>query len=423
MRILYLNACGQMGGAEASLVSLMASIREARPDWELFLAVGEAGPLLEKAHRRGVTAFTVPFPAALAKLGDAGQRRFAVAQAAVASIVSTAKYSLRLRELVRNTRPAVIHSNGFKMHILGSLVCPRKSALIWHMHDYASTRPVMSQLLRPLRSRCDVMIANSRSVAADLTAVYRGVPIETIYNAIDVERFSPKGETCDLDRISGLGEPEAGTIRVGLVATFARWKGHEVFLRALAALPLGLAVRGYVIGGPIYRTGGSQHSLAELRSKTQELGLHGRVGFTGFLTDSATAMRSLDILVHASTEPEPFGMVIVEAMACGKAVIASRAGGASELFLDGENALGHCPGDFRELAQQIERLAADPELRRRLGERARAGIEKTFQHTRLAEQLLPLYRRVFDSVNRSGETGASAEAELTNSTSSVTRLP
>ncbi len=93
----------------------------------------------------------------------------------------------------------------------------------------------------------------------------------------------------------------------------------------------------------------------------------GRVGFTGFIEDNAAAMRSLDIVVHASTQPEPFGMVIIEGMACGKAVIASQAGGAAELFVDGENALAHPPGDSAELARQIERLSGDEGLRSMLG--------------------------------------------------------
>jgi glycosyltransferase involved in cell wall biosynthesis len=420
VRIVYLSACGQMGGAETSLRSLMASVRQARPGWELSMVLAGAGPLAEKAQELGVKVLPLPFPAALAELGDAGRSRAAVVRSTLAALGSATVYIRDLARLIEQTRPHVIHSNGFKMHVLGSLVRRRNAGLIWHMHDYAGTRPLMGRLLRLFLGRCDAMIANSRSVAADLRVLYPGAFIETIYNAIDLERFSPQGKTCDLDQISGLSAAEAGTIRIGLVATFARWKGHEVFLRALAALPASLKVRGYVIGGPIYQTGGSQHSLAELQQKAEQLGLNGRVGFAGFLDDPAAAMRSLDILVHASTEPEPFGMVIVEGMACGRAVIASRAGGASELFLDGENALGHSPADFRELARQMERLASDPELRRRLGERARAAAERTFQHARLAEQLLPLYQRVFDSVNRSLERGSTAEAELADPTS-VTR--
>jgi glycosyltransferase involved in cell wall biosynthesis len=412
MRILYLNPCGQMGGAETSLMSLMASVRNARRDWELCLAVGENGPLVEKARQMGVRTFVVPFPSAMAALGDTGQRPSTVARTVLASLGSTVAYARRLSKLIRSIEPAVIHTNGFKMHVLGSLVRPRQAALVWHVHDYVSTRPLMGHMLRLFQGRCDAVIANSNSVAADLAGLYPAVHVVTMYNAIDVLQFAPHGATLDLDRISGLSPAARGTVRVGMVATFARWKGHEVFLRALSRLPNDLEIRGYVIGGPIYQTGGSQYCLAELEREVEQLGLTGRVGFTGFLEDPAAAMRSLDIVVHASTKPEPFGMVIIEGMACGKAVIASQAGGADELFMDGVNALGHAPGDFAELARQIERLAQDEGLRLRLGRAARAAAEQSFQCHRLAEELLPLYQRLTDRLSQRQDPTVRVKAEF-----------
>ena len=148
-----------------------------------------------------------------------------------------------------------------------------------------------------------------------------------------------------------------GTVRVGLLATFARWKGHDVFLRALAAIPREMPVRGYVIGSAVYDTAGSQHTVEELQTLADRLGLGDRVGFTGFLP-AAPAMRALDVVVHASTRPEPFGLVIAEAMACGRAVITSGSGGARELVEAGQDALVHTPGDAAGLSRDIIQLVA-----------------------------------------------------------------
>jgi glycosyltransferase involved in cell wall biosynthesis len=87
-------------------------------------------------------------------------------------------------------------------------------------------------------------------------------------------------------------------------------------------------------------------------------------------------------------------MVIVEGMACGKAVIASQAGGAAELFVHGESALAHRPGDAAELAERIMRLANDPGLRTRLGEAGRATAERIYNRRRLTDQLLGLYESI-----------------------------
>jgi glycosyltransferase involved in cell wall biosynthesis len=87
-------------------------------------------------------------------------------------------------------------------------------------------------------------------------------------------------------------------------------------------------------------------------------------------------------------------MVIIEGIACGKAVIASQAGGASELFVDGENALGHAPGDAAMLARQIKRLAEDPDLRLQLGQAGRVTAERLYHRKRLATELLALYQNI-----------------------------
>jgi len=301
---------------------------------------------------------------------------------------------MHLASIVESIQPDIIHTNGFKMHLLGAWTRPRGTPLVWHIHDYVSTRSFMSRLLKLSRSACSMAVVNSKSVAADLKSLLPNLPIVPIYNAIDLERFSPAGMKLDLDGLSGLTPAAPGVVRVGLVATFARWKGHKVFLRALSRLPSDLPIRGYVIGGPIYQTNGSQWSRQELEEELERLGLHGRVGFTGLVPDAAAAMRSLDIVVHASTDPEPFGMVIIEGLACEKAVIASQAGGASELFLDGETALSHPPGDEDVLAQRILQLVGDRELRERLGKAGRSAAERLYHRERLAQELLGVYRKI-----------------------------
>src|SRR6202030_1352438 len=183
------------------------------------------------------------------------------------------------------------------------------------------------------------------------------------------------------------------TLRIGLIATLASWKGHAVFLRALAQLPDDLDYRAYVIGGPIYQTDHSQRPLDEFRSLAAQLRIADRIGFTGYVTRPADAMRALDIIVHASTEPEPFGRVIAEAMACGRAVICSAAGGALELVLEGRDALTHEAGNHKALADRITQLAQDADLRARLGVAGRVTAERRFKLTRLAKEVIPVYLR------------------------------
>src|SRR5439155_7727078 len=100
----------------------------------------------------------------------------------------------------------------------------------------------------------------------------------------------------------------------------------------------------YIVGGPIYATRGSQFSRDELVSMARELGLAEHVGLVPFQADAVPLYRALDIVVHASTQPEPFGLTIAEAMACGRAVLVSAGGGNAEMLEDGVQGIGIVPG-------------------------------------------------------------------------------
>jgi glycosyltransferase involved in cell wall biosynthesis len=152
-------------------------------------------------------------------------------------------------------------------------------------------------------------------------------------------------------------------------------------------------VQFYIVGGAIYHTAGSQWSGEELDALARELGIEQHVTRVPFQEDTANVYRSLDIVVHASTKPEPFGLTIVEAMACGRPVIISKAGGAAEIFEDGIDALGFAPGDEAALAGRIRMLVEDAGLRSNLAERARRTAVERFSDARIGGELARVYAR------------------------------
>jgi glycosyltransferase involved in cell wall biosynthesis len=399
MRIAFLSVSPEMGGSEVCLLQLVRGVRRFEPSWQVSVVVPREGPLARRARESGAHAHVLPLPPALARLGESQMRgRAAIARhgaALVAAVGSAAAYTRRLSTLLAGIGTDLVHSNGFKMHVLGSRAASSSTPLVWHLHEYVSGRRVSRTLLKRHVRHAAAIVANSESVAADLRQVFgTAAPISTIHNAVDLEEFSPDGPVADLDALAGLPPAPAGTVRVGLPATFGRWKGHEPFLRALQRLGPATPVRGYVIGAPLYDTAGSQHTLEELRALAGDLGIAGRVGFTGFLEQPAPALRALDVVVHASTQPEPFGLVIAEGMACGRAVIASAAGGAAELVRDDVDGLTHPPADVDRLSAAIGRCVDDAALRVRLGRQARATALERFDADRFARAFLDLYRRV-----------------------------
>ncbi len=394
MRIAFISVSDQLGGSEGMLLQIARQLARTRPSWEQHLILPGDGPLAPLARAAGMNTIALPMPASLARLGEWGLRTGSPGRAGVRLVraaLDLPSYERGMRATLDRIRPDVVHSNGFKAHVVSARTHDPSRALVWHMHEYVAARPVTRSLLRRYANRCAAIVTNSASVAADVRAVVGAADIRTIYNAVDLDRFSPQGRGADLDALAGLPPAATPPVRVGLVATYSRWKGHDVFLRALAKLPRDRNVRAYVIGGALYDTDHSQYAEQELRDIATRQGLGDRVGFTGFIAASEQAMRALDVVVHASITPEPFGLVIAEAMACGRAVVTSGAGGSSELVRDGQDALTHAPGDADSLARAIDTLVIDPALRARLGRAARQRAVDRYDARRLGEQFAALY--------------------------------
>ena len=404
MRISCLSVSDQMGGSEVALVGMISAVRRVRPDWTFQVVLPGDGPLVHRLQDAGATASVVGMPAPLARLGEWGavsEGWSAGAQVALGlKLCGTAAvlpgYESRLRRAISAFQPDLIHTNGFKAHVLGARLKERRQGLVWHLHEYVSRRKVSRWLLRRYMTRCDAVIANSASVAADARSTFMSMsPLHVVPNSIDVGMFAPTGSRLDLDSLAGMPPAPSDVVRVGLIATFGRWKGHDVFLDAVQRTASLRPIRGYIIGGPVYDTLNSQYTESDLRAMIAARQLEDRVGLTGFV-EAAPAMRALDIVVHASTEAEPFGLVIAEAMASGRAVITTGHGGAAEFVERGHDALVVPPGDAIGLAEAIVTLADNPVLRASIGEGARLSAVKRFAPEKMAAEVV----RVFESTGR-----------------------
>ena len=381
--VVFLSPTGQIGGAERVLIDMIAGMRARDPLATITLVASADGPLLPVVRETGARVVVLPFPSSLATLGDAQAGSLSgtvgVLLRALRAIPDVLRYRASLRSLLNRERPDVIHTNGAKMHLLGALAGSDVAPVVWHLHDYPGSRRVMRRALKASVSRVALLIANSESVARDARAVFGpDVSVRTVLNGVDTARFTPVGDRLDLDALSGMAAPDGDVVRIGLVATYAKWKGHELFFRALGALPATAAWRCYVVGGPVYETQGSQWTRGELQKMAAAAGMADRVGFTGLVTDVPSALRALDVVVHASTLPEPFGLVIAEALACGRPVVTSGSGGAIEVAGAGSGATVVRTNDATALAATIARLIESPMALGRAGENARGTAVSRF---------------------------------------------
>jgi glycosyltransferase involved in cell wall biosynthesis len=400
VRVLFVNPNAELGGSERSLLDLLSALGASNPEVERRLLLFAEGELARRARELGIPVDILDLPRSLGTLGEsgvakagAGRATFRMARAGMAVPGAL----LALGRKIHEQHPDIVHTNGMKAHVLCSAAAPTRP-LVVHMRDFAGARPVSRFLLRAFARRNVSVLANSRAVADDLERVVPRLSPTVVYNAIDLAEFRPgPRELARLAALSGLPEPSPETVVIGLVATFAFWKGHLTFVDAMArvkaAFP-GRPLRFYVVGGPIYSTRASEISPAELRQRIAERGLTGELSLVPFQKDTASVFRGLDIVVHASTRPEPFGRTIVEGMASGRAVVAARAGGAQELVIEGETGLFHTPGDAADLERAVATLVADEALRNRLGASARRSAEERFDRSRLADEVVAVYREL-----------------------------
>src|SRR5256885_1328319 len=221
------------------MLDCIASIRQAESGHEIHVLLMEEGALAEEARKAGAEVSVLPLPERVAKLGDSAlkMRQSPLARAGalwrmICATPAVLFYTRTLRRRIAAIAPDVIHSNGLKSHFLVSRA-KVKIPLVWHIHDFVGARPMMARLLRRV-ARDVKAIAVSSAVAEDVRRWLPGSAPEVVMNGVDVERFSPgPGDGAKLDALAGMSAAPEGTVRVGLVATYARWKGQDVFLRAV----------------------------------------------------------------------------------------------------------------------------------------------------------------------------------------------
>jgi glycosyltransferase involved in cell wall biosynthesis len=172
-----------------------------------------------------------------------------------------------------------------------------------------------------------------------------------VYNGIDASPFETTSDA-EVQRIREAIGTE-GVPCVGVFSRLAPWKGQHVLLDALADVP---GVHALLVGDALFA--GDRPYAKSLQSQARGLGIADRVHFLGFRSDIPALMRAVDIVAHTSTAPEPFGRVIVEGLLAGRPVIATRAGGASEILNHGETGYLVPPGDAQVLADVLRTLTA-----------------------------------------------------------------
>lgn len=234
----------------------------------------------------------------------------------------------------------------------------------------------------------DYFIAVSRWVSDSIGRL--GVPAEKrtyIYDGIELDKLD---NTADGGKFRRLHAIPDDVCVVGLVGLLIPWKGQKLFIEAVNNLHADMPDCVFAI------VGGTPEECrayeAELRQLVERLHLKDRIIFTGHITDMTSVYNGLDVVVSASTSPEPLGTMIIEAMTMARPLLAPDHGGAVEMISHGETGLLFKPGDARDLAVKIQTLYRDKELCNNLGKSARAHALSTFSVEEHVKKIESVYR-------------------------------
>lgn len=364
LNVLYLHHVARIGGAENSLQLLLRALDRTRVR-PLF-----AGPV------------DGPFPAALAK---EAVPVFPVPFGPLKNVPRVIRSVLRLRRIIREQKVELLHSNGPQTNVCSGLAGRLEGIpVVWHVRNllYGSMHDI-DRLCAGLATR---IVCNSAAIRERFRGSSAWDKSVTILNAVDLDAFASHDSDDSFRR--ELGVPPDGLV-VGMVGRIGLGKGHVHFIDAAIRLLRGGTKALFVIVGDA-QIPEEAARLERLRRQVAAAQAGDRIRFLGFRQDMPRVMRGLDMLVLAS-DAEPCGRVLFEAMASGRAIVATDSGGTPEIVRDGQEGLLVPPRDPGALASSIRKLAEEPALRLRLGEAGAKRARQEFSIGRYVARIMDVY--------------------------------
>jgi glycosyltransferase involved in cell wall biosynthesis len=382
--VVFVQPTSEVGGSDIALYRLVAHLD--RSVYQPIVVVPREGPLTQKFRRAGVRVVVQP----MAQLRSVRRPLYQLGY-----LLRFWPSVLRLSLLLRREQASIVHSNS--LYCLQGAWASLFAGVphVWHIREIPDAPPPVRTLLLAMAVGLSArVVAMTDAVAAmfDDGAGRRNAKVTIVPDGIDLAAFHPGRDGARIRRDLNIA-PDAPV--AGFVARLDPWKGADVFVRAAAAAAGRLPnARFIVCGGEIP---GYESHAAGLARLASDLHLDGRIDFTGWrytVDDIPDVMAALDVLVHTSVRPEPFGLVLIEAMATAKPVVAARQGGVPEVVDAGVTGLLVEPGDWRGVAEAMLDVLGDTSRAAAMGAAGRARAEERFEMRDYIRRIEALYSTI-----------------------------
>ena len=378
MRILSVNNTADIYGASRCMERVFSRFAEA--GHEVHAVVPEHGPLVALLEARGVRVHIHP------NLSIVDRAQLWSVRGGMRFLLQFPGSVFWLAQLILRLRIDVVHSNTVVIPspAIAALITRRRH--VWHVRELLGEFGALWKPYQRLVHRLsDAIVAISRCTRDQFDPILRD-KISVIYDGLaDADSTVTPSHRDQLRRLA----PEGATL-VGVVGRikFHR-KGQEVLVRAANLLRDRHPEARYLIVGSA--SPGNEDQVTRLRALIAEQDVEDLVILAGESDDPASVFAALHVAVAPSVQPEPFGCVVMEAMAVGTPVVGSRSGGIAEQIIDGDSGLLFTPGDAASLASALDRLLSDPELRSVMAGNALRRVRTTFSLDGTYQSMVSLF--------------------------------
>lgn len=342
--ILFLHSSAELYGSDRSLFNLINNLDKTK--YKIFVLLPCEGPLVELI--KGINNVDVVI------------EKFAVLRRKNLNFIGIIKYAKDLiksiwfiNKLIKDNDINIVYTNTavvFAGSISSKLM---KKICIWHIREIISNKFERKVISKLVNSCSDIIIANSKATGNAITNDINKLRI--VYNSIDISNINKR----IVEKINGK------VITVGMAGRINRWKGQKLFIEAAELVLREIPDSRFIIAGSAFK--GEESLEKELEDYIDAKQLNDKIILLGQVDDMDYFYNQIDIFVLPSTQPEPFGLVILEAMARGIPVIATNHGGPIEIIENNENGYLVDYKNAHEMSEAIIKLINNEDIRNEIG--------------------------------------------------------